>query len=199
MALQLFWPWSPFQFLNLYIVGSTPWMGISQSQGRCLRTEHHEHRINAHTDIQAFSGIRTQDPSVRAGEDGSCIRRRGHRDRHKYQSARIIIFVFSVKDPKLSRPIICKKQSLKTNNFSYIRDKTVGDFHKSQSFSFCNMLTLSNASSFFCPSILNAYIHVFLRRVRERRFISIQYKRFFFFAVISVHVAKINVKALFGF
>jgi hypothetical protein len=28
-----------------------------------------------------MSGIRTRDPSVRAGEDGSCIRQRGHYDR----------------------------------------------------------------------------------------------------------------------
>jgi hypothetical protein len=31
-----------------------------------------------HTDIYASSGIRTYDPRVRAGEDGSCFRQRGH-------------------------------------------------------------------------------------------------------------------------
>jgi hypothetical protein len=49
--------------------------GISPSQGRYLHTEW------THTDIHASSGIPTHDPSVRAGEDGSCIRQRGHCDR----------------------------------------------------------------------------------------------------------------------
>jgi hypothetical protein len=35
-----------------------------------------------HTDIHASSEIRTHDPSVRAGEDGSCLSPRGHCDRH---------------------------------------------------------------------------------------------------------------------
>jgi hypothetical protein len=43
--------------------------GISQSQGRHL-----------HTDIHAFSGIRTHDPSVRAGEHNSYLRPRSHCD-----------------------------------------------------------------------------------------------------------------------
>jgi hypothetical protein len=55
---------------------------ISQSQGSYLHTGQHKHRINAHIDIRAFSGIRTHDPSVRASEDSSCLRPRGHRDRH---------------------------------------------------------------------------------------------------------------------
>jgi hypothetical protein len=55
---------------------------ISPSQGRYLHTGQHKHRINAHTDIHALSGIRTYDPSVRASEDGSCLTPRGHCDRH---------------------------------------------------------------------------------------------------------------------
>jgi hypothetical protein len=35
-----------------------------------------------HTDIRASSGFRTHDPSVRASEDCSCFRERGHCDRH---------------------------------------------------------------------------------------------------------------------
>jgi hypothetical protein len=38
-----------------------------------------------HTDIHALSGIRTHDPSIRASEDSSCLRRRGHWDRHFIQ------------------------------------------------------------------------------------------------------------------
>jgi hypothetical protein len=53
--------------------------GISPSQGRYLHTEQHKHRINAHnTDVPALSGNRAHDPSVRAGEDSSCLRPRGH-------------------------------------------------------------------------------------------------------------------------
>jgi hypothetical protein len=37
-----------------------------------------EHRINAN--MHASSGIRTRDSSVRAGEDNSCLRPRGHRE-----------------------------------------------------------------------------------------------------------------------
>jgi hypothetical protein len=54
---------------------------ISPSQGHYLNTEQHKHRINAHTDIHAWNGIRTHNPSVRAGEDSSCFRLRGHCDR----------------------------------------------------------------------------------------------------------------------
>jgi hypothetical protein len=41
--------------------------GVNSSQGRYL----HNHRINAHTNIHASSGIRTHDRSVRAGENSS--------------------------------------------------------------------------------------------------------------------------------
>jgi hypothetical protein len=55
--------------------------GISPSQDHYLYTGQHKHRINAHnTDIRALTGIRTHDPSVQAGEDGSCLRPRGHCD-----------------------------------------------------------------------------------------------------------------------
>jgi hypothetical protein len=57
--------------------------GISPPQGRYLHTEQHKHRIDAHnTDIHALSGIQNHDPRLRRGEDGSCLRTRGHCDRH---------------------------------------------------------------------------------------------------------------------
>jgi hypothetical protein len=80
MALQPFvGPWPLLQFHNLffYTVGRTPWTS-DQSVARPLPT----HRINAHTDIHALSGIRTHDPSVRASEDSSCLRQGGHCVRH---------------------------------------------------------------------------------------------------------------------
>jgi hypothetical protein len=46
--------------------------GISLSQDLYLHTEQQKHRINAHnTNIYAFRGIRTHDPSVRVSEDSS--------------------------------------------------------------------------------------------------------------------------------
>jgi hypothetical protein len=57
--------------------------GISPSQGFYLHIEQHKHRINAdNTDIHGLSGIRTHDPSVRASEDSSYLRPRGHCDWH---------------------------------------------------------------------------------------------------------------------
>jgi hypothetical protein len=42
----------------------------TQTQNKCT-----------HTDIHSLSGIRTHDPSIRASEDSSCLRPRGHCDR----------------------------------------------------------------------------------------------------------------------
>jgi hypothetical protein len=57
-----------FSFLIFYTVGRAPLMG-DQLVARPLpsHTGQHLHRINAHTDICASSGIRTYDPSVWAG------------------------------------------------------------------------------------------------------------------------------------
>jgi hypothetical protein len=83
MALQLFaGPWPLLQFRNLFtqtvgLLGRV----ISPLQGRYLHTGQHKHRIKAHTDIHALSGIRTHDPSVRANEDSSCLRPCGPCDR----------------------------------------------------------------------------------------------------------------------
>jgi hypothetical protein len=78
MILQLFvGRWPLIQFLNLFTqsVGLLR-RGISPSQGRYLHTQN-----NTNTDIHASSVIRNHDPSVRAGEDSSCLRPRGHCDR----------------------------------------------------------------------------------------------------------------------
>jgi hypothetical protein len=73
--------WLLFQFFNLYTQSVGPLGGgISPSQGRYPYTQEHKHRIKTHIH-QASGGIRTQDPSVSAGEDSSCLRPRGHCDR----------------------------------------------------------------------------------------------------------------------
>jgi hypothetical protein len=62
----------------LYTVGLLG-RGISPSHGLYLHIEQDKHIIHAHsTDIH----VRTHDPSVRASEDSSCLRPRGHCDRH---------------------------------------------------------------------------------------------------------------------
>jgi hypothetical protein len=83
MALQpLLDPGLFFSFaIVFYTDGRTIGRGISQSQSRYLHIGQHKHRINAHTDIHALSGIRTHDPSVRASKDSSCLRLYGHYDR----------------------------------------------------------------------------------------------------------------------
>jgi hypothetical protein len=59
---------------------------IRPSQGRYIHIGQHKHRINAHTDIYALSGIRTHDPSVRVGEDISCVRPRGQCERYSVRN-----------------------------------------------------------------------------------------------------------------
>jgi hypothetical protein len=83
MALQ---PWPLLRF----VISFTQTVGllgrvISPSQGRYQHTRQHKHRINAHTDIHALRGIRTNDSSVWAGEDSPCLQQRGHCDRWNVQ------------------------------------------------------------------------------------------------------------------
>jgi hypothetical protein len=73
-----------FSFLILYTVGTAPWTG-DQTVARPLPT----HRINL-TDIHAFSGNRTHDPSVQVGEDGLCRRPLGYRDRLASERAKTV-------------------------------------------------------------------------------------------------------------
>jgi hypothetical protein len=78
--------WALCAFLVSSSYAQSVWIlgrGISMSQGLYLHTEQHKHRINTHnTDIHALSGIRTHDPNVRASEDSSCFRPRGHCEGH---------------------------------------------------------------------------------------------------------------------
>jgi hypothetical protein len=79
MALQpLVGPWLFLQFV-IFFTQTVGLLGrvINLSQA-AFYTQGNTNCINAHTDNRAFSGIRTQDPSVRATEDSSCLRPRGH-------------------------------------------------------------------------------------------------------------------------
>jgi hypothetical protein len=65
------------------------WSALTQC--RYLHIEQHKHSIN--TDIHVSSGVRTHDPSVRAGEDSSWLRPRGHCDRGQFSCpSEIIIY-----------------------------------------------------------------------------------------------------------
>jgi hypothetical protein len=88
-------PWPLFSFLILYTqsVGTLRrgGGGISPSQDLYLYTEQHKHKINAHTDIHVSSGIPTHNPSVRAGENISCLRPHGHCDRLICTASQILL------------------------------------------------------------------------------------------------------------
>jgi hypothetical protein len=65
------------QSVGLSVRGSARRKAATYTQGN-TNTE------KTHTDIYPYSGIRTHDTSLQAGEDGSCRRSRGHCDRNLY-------------------------------------------------------------------------------------------------------------------
>jgi hypothetical protein len=68
-----------FSFLILYTIGRTPWTG-DQPVATPLTAHRMAQTQKKHTDIHASSRNRIHDPSVRASEDSSCLRPRGHCD-----------------------------------------------------------------------------------------------------------------------
>jgi hypothetical protein len=69
------------QFRNHFTDGRTPWTSDQPSQGLYLnRGQHKENKLIHTPTIHAVSEIRTHDPSVRASEDSSRLRRRGYCD-----------------------------------------------------------------------------------------------------------------------
>jgi hypothetical protein len=77
MALQPFGSWPLFQFLNPVHSQYDSLDGRSARRKAATYTQNKR----THADIRASSAIRTHDPNVLAGEDGSCLRLRGHCDR----------------------------------------------------------------------------------------------------------------------
>jgi hypothetical protein len=71
-----------FRFLNPKTVGRTHWMG-DQPVARTLPIQTQN---KLQTNIHALSRIRTHDPSVRTGEDSSCLRPGGHCDCHNFSA-----------------------------------------------------------------------------------------------------------------
>jgi hypothetical protein len=89
LAMSIYlWLYSPllglgrfFSFLiYTHAVGRTPWTW-DQPVARPLPTHRTTQTQNKHTDIHVLSGIRTHDPIVRASENCSCLRPRGHCNR----------------------------------------------------------------------------------------------------------------------
>jgi hypothetical protein len=86
MLLQPFvGPWPFLQFRNIfYADGRTPWTS-DQSVARPLPKHRTTQTQNKRIHIHAASGIINHDLGIRASEDSSCLRQRGHRDRHSIQ------------------------------------------------------------------------------------------------------------------
>jgi hypothetical protein len=79
-----------FSFLILYTIGRTPW-AEDQPVARPQPTHRITQTQNKRTKTSITpSAIRTHDPSVRANEDSSYLRPRGHCDRPLNSSADII-------------------------------------------------------------------------------------------------------------
>jgi hypothetical protein len=77
MALQSLWTFAAFSISQSV---RTQTVGLLE-RGSARRKAATYTQNNTNTDIRASTGIRTHDPSVRAGEDGSCLRPHGHCDR----------------------------------------------------------------------------------------------------------------------
>jgi hypothetical protein len=74
-------PWNT-SFYFSYLILDSRYDSLDGGSARskvATYTGQHKHRINV--DIHSLSGIRTHDPSLRAGEDIWCLRPRGHCDR----------------------------------------------------------------------------------------------------------------------
>jgi hypothetical protein len=139
MALQPFGPWPLFQFLNLYAVSRILGREISPSQGRYLHRT--TQRINVHRHY-ASRGIRTHDPSVEAGESGSCPRPRCHCDRQTTNSKENIINI---------------QQGYEVN-YTYLEKKHISCIRKMKLENY-----YATYSQFSMGSILSLFLHKFCR------------------------------------
>jgi peptide methionine sulfoxide reductase MsrA len=82
MALQTFvGPWPLFQLLDPIHTRKDSLDRGSAHRKASTYTQNNTNTERTHTDIHDLSEIQTHDPSVRASEDSSCLRLRGHCDR----------------------------------------------------------------------------------------------------------------------
>jgi hypothetical protein len=81
MTLQTFVGyWPLFRFLNPIHSRYDSLDGGSARHKAATYTQNNTNTEETHTDINALSGIQTQDTSVRASQDSPCLRPRGHCD-----------------------------------------------------------------------------------------------------------------------
>jgi hypothetical protein len=88
-------PWPFFSFLIFLHRRWDSLDGRSSRRKAATYTQDNTNTEYTHTDIHALSGIRTDDPSVWAGEDSSCLRPRGHFDRPTKPHIRWIPWILS--------------------------------------------------------------------------------------------------------
>jgi hypothetical protein len=81
MVVEPFEPRPLFQILKPIHSRQDSMDGESARRKVATFSQNHTNTGYTHTHIHASSGIRTHDPSVGAGEDGSCLRARCHCDR----------------------------------------------------------------------------------------------------------------------
>jgi hypothetical protein len=74
-------PWPLFQFPNPIHSRYDSLKGGSAGRKAATYTQNNTNTEQTHTDIHASSEIRIHDRRVRTGDDGSCLRSRGHCDR----------------------------------------------------------------------------------------------------------------------
>jgi hypothetical protein len=79
---------------SIWTVGRTPWTG-DRPDAKPLPTHRAAQHRKTRTHIHASSGVRTHDPSVRAAEDSTCLRPRGHWDQQMF----ILIYVNELCSP----------------------------------------------------------------------------------------------------
>jgi hypothetical protein len=137
MSLQIFVrPWQLFQFLDIFTQTVGLFDGGSARRKAATCTQGRTDLEETHTDIHASNGIRTHDPSVRAGEDGSCLRPRGHCDR------RVWNLVSEIKE----RNILVDWECLRTGCWGEYLDRRemkwqeVGENYIMRSFITCTLL-----------------------------------------------------------
>jgi hypothetical protein len=83
ISLSVLFQWELIWCYGSYRQSAGLFAQVTILVSRSLLTQSNKNIEEMHTDIHASSGIRTHDPSVSAGEDISCLRPRGQRDRRK--------------------------------------------------------------------------------------------------------------------
>jgi hypothetical protein len=110
--------WHFFTFMIIFTDDRIPWMG-DQLAARPLPKHRTTQTQNKHIhtpNIHALCGIRIHDSSFRASEDNSCLRPRGHCDRHCFKCCYIILLMIRVVYGHLHITAIVTATSMERDN-----------------------------------------------------------------------------------